>query len=182
MTGAAEVRRPALIVVAGRPGAGKTTLAHALARAVRCPAVCRDEIKEGLVCTAGDAGEPGGDLQRRATDAFFDALALLLGRGVTVVAEAAFQGGVWGPRLEPLRAVARVRIVLCEVSPELARARQAARGRGDPARARLHPHGAGRDPAAGSYHPPRLDLPTLRVDTSDGYRPAFDAIVEFARG
>jgi len=182
MTEVAEIRQPALIVVAGRPGAGKTTLAHALARAVRCPAVCRDEIKEGLVCTPGHAGEPGGDLQRHATDAFFDTLALLLGRGVTVVAEAAFQGQVWAPRLEPLRAVARVRIVLCEVGPELARARQVARGLGDPARARFHPEGAGRDRATGSYDPPRFDVPTLRVDTSDGYRPAFDTIVEFARG
>jgi len=154
---AAEMRRPALIVVAGRPGAGKTTLAHALARAARCPAVCRDEIKEGLVCTGGD----GEDLQLRATDAFFDVLALLLGRGVTLVAEAAFQHGVWASRLEPLLAVARVCVVLCEVDAELARAR-------------------GRAP--GSYDPPRLEVPLLRVDTSDGYRPAFDAIVAFARG
>jgi len=182
MTEAAERRQPALIVVAGRPGAGKTTLAHALARAVRCPAVCRDEIKEGLACTVGGAGAPGDDLQRRASDAFFDALALLLGRGVTVVAEAAFQDRVWAARLEPLRAIARVRVVLCEVEPELARVRQAARGLGDPARARFHPQGAGRDRATGSYDPPRLDVPTLRVDTSDGYRPAFDTIVEFARG
>jgi dephospho-CoA kinase len=29
-------------------GSGKTTLAHALA-AVGCPAICRDEIKEGMV-------------------------------------------------------------------------------------------------------------------------------------
>jgi len=180
-----EMRRPALIVVAGRPGAGKTTLAHALARAVRCPAVCRDEIKEGLVCTTGGAGEPGADLQRRATDAFFDALALLLGRGVTVVAEAAFQHKVWAPRLEPLRAVARVRVVLCELDPELALARRAARGLGDPSRARYHPEAAGRDQPAentGGYEPPRLEVPTLRVDTSEGYRPAFEAIVEFARG
>lgn len=182
MDDAAEMRQPALVVVAGRPGAGKTTLAHALARAVRCPAVCRDEIKEGLVCTAGCGSEPGGDLQRRATDTFFDTLALLLGRGVTVVAEAAFQHRVWAPRLEPLRAVARVRIVLCEVDPELARARQVTRGLGDPAWARFHPEGAGRDRAAASYDPPRLDVPTLRVDTSEGYRPDFDTIVEFARG
>jgi hypothetical protein len=89
---------------------------------------------------------------------------------------------VWAPRLEPLLAVARVRIVLCEVDPELARARQVARGLGDPVRARIHPQRAARDQATGSYDPPRLDVPTLRVDTSDGYRPAFDTIVEFARG
>jgi predicted kinase len=149
---------------------------------VPCPALCRDEVKEGLVSTAGDASEVGDNLQRRATDAFFDALALLLGRGVTVVAEAAFQDRVWAPRLEPLRAIARVRLVLCEVDPELARARRIARGLEDPARARIHPEGAERDRAAGSYDPPRLDVPTLRVDTSDGYRPDFDTIVGFARG
>lgn len=175
-----EMRQPTLIVVTGRPGAGKTTLAHALARAVRCPAVCRDEIKEGLVRTTGDAGEPGTDLQRHATDVFFDTLTLLLGRGVTVVAEAAFQDGVWAPRLEPLRALARVRVVLCEVDPELAHARKVARGLEDPARAQYHPER--HDQSAGSYDPPRLDVPTLRVDTSDGYRPTIDTIVEFARG
>ncbi len=180
MNDVTESRQPALIVVTGRPGAGKTTLAHALARAVRCPAVCRDEIKEGLVRTAGDAGEPGLDLQRHATDVFFETLALLLGRGVTIVAEAAFQHGVWVPRLEPLRAIAHVRLVLCEVDPERALTRKDARGLEDPARARFHPEG--RDRAMGSYDPPRLDVPTLRVDASDGYRPAFNTIVEFARG
>lgn len=170
------MRRPTLIVVAGAPGAGKTTLAHALARAVRCPMVSRDEVKEGLVCTTRDAGEPGADLQRRATDAFFDTLALLLARGVTVVAEAAFQHKVWAPRLEPLHALARVRVVLCEVDPQTARARRLARGLDDPARARFHP-----EASAGSYDPPRLDVPTLRVDTSDGCAPGFEAIVAFAR-
>jgi predicted kinase len=177
-----HIRQPALIVVTGRPGAGKTTLAHALAQAVRCPAVCRDEIKEGLVCTIGDAADPGADLQRRATEAFFDAVALLLGRGVTVVAEAAFQHEVWSSRLESLRAIARVRLVLCEVGPELAGARQIARGLGDPARARYHSEVPGRaTESTATYDPPRLDVPTLPVDTADGYDPAFDAIVEFAR-
>jgi predicted kinase len=179
VTEAAEIRLPALVVVAGRPGAGKTTLAHALARAVRCPVVSRDEIKEGLVRTAGEGGEPGEDFQRHANDAFFDVLALLLGRGVTVVAEAAFQHKVWAPRLEPLRRVARVRVVLCEVDAGRALARRVGRGLGDPERARFHPEG----PAGGTagYDPPRLAVPTLRVDTSDGYRPAFEAVVEFAR-
>ena len=175
---AADGDRPTLIVVAGPPGAGKTTLAHMLARAVRCPVVSRDEIKEGLVHTAGAAGDAGGELQRRATDAFFDALALLLGRGVTVVAEAAFQHKVWEPRLEPLRGIANVRLVLCVIDIERALARRAARGVADPARARFHPE----VPMSGSYEPPRLDVPTLRVDTAEGYRPDFDTVVAFARG
>ena len=45
---------PTLVVVSGPPRTGKTTLAHMIARAVPCPAVCRDEIKEGMVHAAGD--------------------------------------------------------------------------------------------------------------------------------
>jgi len=41
--------RPTLIVVSGPAGSGKTTLAHAIASAIGCPAICRDEIKEGMV-------------------------------------------------------------------------------------------------------------------------------------
>lgn len=40
---------PILAVVSGPPGSGKTTLAHEIARIVGCPAICRDEIKQGMV-------------------------------------------------------------------------------------------------------------------------------------
>jgi predicted kinase len=119
---------PLLVVVTGRPGAGKTTLAHALAKAVRCPAICRDEIKEGLVNTTGDKGEPGGAVEREVYEAFFATIELLLKRRVTLVAEAAFQHKVWGPRLEALRTIARVRIVICTIDPKLARTRHVERG------------------------------------------------------
>jgi predicted kinase len=38
---------PTLIIVSGRGGSGKTTLAHQLAATLGCPALCRDEIKKG---------------------------------------------------------------------------------------------------------------------------------------
>ena len=182
--------RPALIVVTGPPGAGKSTLARSLADAIRCPLLSRDEIKEGLVHTIGEWGEPGGEAQRRATVAFFDTITLLLDRGVTLVAEAAFQHHIWLPHLTGIRDRARVRIVLCVVPPEVARARQVARGLADPARERFHHDHvvrvarAGGDWRAlpfGEYEPPRTDYPTLVVDTTDAYRPAFEEIVAFAR-
>jgi predicted kinase len=181
--------RPRLTVVTGRPGAGKTTLAHALALAIRCPAVCRDEIKEGFVNSLTAAAAAATDEhQRHANDAFFKTVELLLREGVTLVAEAAFQHRLWAPRLEPLVALAATRIVVCSVDPGLARSRHVARGLADPARERFHGDDAvraareGRDVPLASYDPPRLDVPTLVVDTTDGYRPAFESIVGFARG
>jgi predicted kinase len=50
---------PALIVVSGPMGSGKTTLAHQIARAVGCPAIGPDEIKEGMVqATPGFVSRP----------------------------------------------------------------------------------------------------------------------------
>ncbi len=184
----AELSPPSLIVVTGRPGSGKTTLAHALARAVRCPAVCRDEIKEGFVNTTGQTPQPGDDSALKVYEAFFDAVTLLLNRGVTLIAEAAFQHRLWAPKLEPLRGIARIRIILCDVGAALARARHVERGLADPAREHFHDDRAvqaareGRELPIENYDPPRLDVPTLKVDTSDGYHPALEAIVSFARG
>jgi predicted kinase len=87
---------PTLVVVSGRPGTGKTTLAHAIARAVGCPAICRDEIKEGMVhATPGFEPEPGDELTKRTLPTFFGVLELLLNAGVTTVAEAAFRDRLW---------------------------------------------------------------------------------------
>src|SRR2546430_1434739 len=124
----APIPQPSLIVVTGRPGSGKTSLVHSLARAIRCPAICRDEIKEGFMNTTGQKGQPPDDIARRVYEAFFDTLNLLLSRRITLVAEAAFQHKLWAPKLERLREIARVRIVLCEIAPELARSRRMARG------------------------------------------------------
>ena len=86
---------PTLVVVSGPLGTGKTTLAHKLAAALGCPAICRDEIKEGMVhASPGFVPATGDELTRRTLPVFFGVLELLLRAGVTTVAEAAFQDKV----------------------------------------------------------------------------------------
>lgn len=182
---------PTLLVVSGPPATGKTTLAHALARALHCPAICRDEIKEGLVSGAASGSfvpQRGDAANLAATAAFFDVVELLIRRGVTLVAEAAFQHHRWAPRLTALTASANIRVITCEASDAVVRDRRRRRWRNEPWRRRFH---ADSDPdqlrsaeqpedAPASYEPIRLKLPVLAVDTSDGYRPAFEEIVAFA--
>lgn len=183
--GCGSMNVPSLIVVTGRPGAGKTTLAHTLARMIRCPALIRDELKEGFVLT-GHAVPPPTNANWLVSDTFFQAIELLLRNGVTLVAEAAFQHHVWQPKLEPLQAIAHIRLVLCAVDPAVAHVRFIQRGLADPERARFHGDravqaaGEGTAVPLSNYEPPHLAVPTLTVDTADGYRPTLETIVAFA--
>jgi predicted kinase len=175
---------PTLIVVSGPAGSGKTTLAHAIASAVGCPAICRDEIKEGMVhARRGDptpfVARTGDELTATTLPVFFGVLEILLRAGVTTVAEAAFQDHVWRPRLEPLLGSAQLRIVHCVVDADVARGRIVQRARDNPLR---RAHADSRAVAHHAFNPISLDVPSLRVDTTSGYRPSLDEIVVFING
>lgn len=181
------MNKPFLIVVTGRPGSGKTTLAHALAKEMRCPAFGRDELKEGFVNTVNSSHAAlGTNVNWSIYETFFQAVELLLANGITLVIEAAFQHKLWAPKLRPLLNISRVRIVLCSIDLQLARSRVIQRGLSDANRERFHGDvtvHAARDNIQlplGNYDPPRLPVPTLEVDTTNGYRPGIDAIVSFA--
>ena len=95
---------PTLTVISGPPGAGKTTLAHGLAERIGCPAICRDEIKEGMVLAAGPAFGPDDHdpMNWRTLEAFFAVVDTLVRAEVSTIAEAAFQDRLWNPGLSPL--------------------------------------------------------------------------------
>ncbi|HRJ42957.1 MAG: AAA family ATPase [Caldilineaceae bacterium] len=179
---------PFVLVVTGRPGSGKTTLAHRLAQALHCPALCRDEFKEGYVRTQAISHNVlGPEVNGRLYHIFFESVGFVVEQGVSVVIEAAFQHRLWEGPLLALAQKARIAVVVCAVAPALAQARAIERGLADPTREYFHGDPVvaaarqGIETPPGEYTPPRLDFPTLTVDTTDGYAPELAEIVDFAR-
>ena len=176
---------PTLVIVSGPAGSGKTTLAHELARSLACPAVCRDEIKEGMVHAAGAFDPATGDvLTPRTLPVFFEVIRLLLESRVTVVAEAAFQDKVWNPNLEAVKQRANLRIVQCHTDPVTGRNRiiERAESRTAHADAALLEVLAAGDRYFDEFERVAIAAPSIDVDTTAGYEPTIEQIVAFVNG
>jgi predicted kinase len=177
------------VIITGRPGSGKSTLSRKLHVALHMPLVSRDEIKEGLVSSFGvshDALPP--DTNREATGIFFSVVQMLLDSRVSLVVEAAFQHRVWETVVPGWARVSDVSLIVCEVDADLAARRHLQRALEDPTREFFHGDRSAthfKEPGAvlppGEYLPPAFDLPTLKVDTTDGYDPDVAAIKDFIR-
>jgi predicted kinase len=182
--------KPKCIIVSGRPGSGKTTLAAELSRRLYLPKVSRDEVKEGYVSTFGVKHDQlPNDTNGKANEVFFGTVLNLLEGSVSVVVEAAFQHKLWTLVVPRIEEVARTFVVICDLDAETSARRHLERGLRNPNREFFHGdkrvaiyRQTGHFSPGGPYDAPRFDVPTLRVSTLDGYAPGIESIIEFTGG
>lgn len=177
------MQKPHLLIVTGRPGAGKTTFAKALSQAFFMPVISRDEIKEGYVHTFGKRHtELPPETNGIVNEVFSDTLMRLITGNVSVIVEAAFQHKVWSSILEPFMDKARICLLICKIDDKAAVDRFVKRGLDNPLREHFHGD-KGVDMVrqgialhVSPYEEPRIDVPKFYIDTLSEYNPSINEL------
>ena len=179
-------------MVTGEPGSGKSTLGVRLAGALRVPFLSRDQVRGGLLATAGLWSGQLRDAPSReaAVESFAGVVEAMAALGISAVVE--FVVTPERVRVEAWRRIEEAaRCVVVHTTASGAAARAEARDRVDPGLNRpavLRALGYGSideyltNPVRGELAAAMqtdFDLPLLRVATDDGYDPPLEAIVDW---
>ncbi len=176
--------KPYLIIITGRPGSGKSSLARALGQRLCLPVISRDELKEGYVHTFGKShAELPAETNKIVSELFFQTVNMLVAANVSLIAEAAFQHRVWEPYLNLLQEKTRMTILICSTTDDqTTMVRLINRGLNDPQHAYFHGDGdiglarQGGIIEPAPYAEPHLAVPTIRIDTTGVYNPSLEEL------
>jgi predicted kinase len=180
----APIASPVLVLISGAPGSGKSTLARLLSLQLGLPLFSRDRLKEVVLDELGASDRAASQkIGRTSYSLLFEIVGCLLDASVGVLVESNFRRGLSETDLRPLVERAPAVLLHCRTNGEeilrryRRRATQQERHAGhfdQDATAELV-----QDLHSGNYEPLDLDLPTLVIDTTDGYSPDLDQIGQF---
>jgi predicted kinase len=172
-----------LIVVAGPPAAGKTTLARQIAAALRLPLICKDTIKAALYDHLGSGDRARSQQLGYAVIQCMYALAGdILRAGASIVFESTFNHPDTPGELRALvdHTAARLSVVYCYATPQVLSERFNARAAAERHPGHLDMATTTPQTIAASGWLRRPDYPgrVIPVDTSDFGAVSLDSILE----
>jgi predicted kinase len=178
------MKKPFLIVITGPPASGKSTLGKLLAQQICLPLLSRDELKEGYLQTLKlNHNEASAATGKIIYDTFYEIAELFLSKNISLIIEAAFQDKLWRSILALLSERAVIKIIVCKTKVELMQERFSKRAASNADREMFHGDESMSkeqlDLLTVNYQPPKLNIPTLFVDTTESYNPSLERMIEF---
>lgn len=177
-----DKQKPIIVYVSGAPGSGKTTLARLISEQLYIPNISSDLVHGGVAF-----GDPDHNRKQTLLDVFVPTMIDYASKGISFVVDQVLQAGISESdiinRLKPHADIINVHTMCTNPieryidrvnGSELPSVVQ----RRDHLLALAAPHRENLDKTA---EPLQLDLPSISVNTDNGYKPSLDVILTFIR-